>query len=107
MAYQLTVDDLELITEILEQHEAGTVMQYSGRGMYGDQCLGIVTEDEASTFLILGLEFAGASYRSLGFTLIGSGVRTDSMGRDSVVVYFPRVTMPAGYVAEEDEDSDS
>jgi hypothetical protein len=105
MSYQLTANDLELITEILEQHDVGTVMQYSGRAMYGDQCLGIVTEDEASTFLILGLELAGASYRSLGLTLSRSGMRTDSMGRDSVVVYFPSITMPEGFV-EEDEDSD-
>jgi rhodanese-related sulfurtransferase len=34
-----------------------------------------------------------------------SGMRTDSMGRDSVVVYFPSITMPEGFV-EEDEDSD-
>ena len=104
MTYQLTVDDLELITEILEQHEAGTVMQYSGRAMYGDQCLGIVTEDEASTFLILGLELADANAQTLGTILLRS-VRSDSMGR-AVVVYFPKVSMPEGFSEDEDEDSE-
>lgn len=105
MAYQLTVDDLELITEILDQHEAGTVMQYSGRAMYGDQCLGIVTDDEASTFLILGLELAdaGSDGVNLGRILLRS-VRADSMAGSSVV-YFPKVTMPEGF-SEDEEDSD-
>jgi hypothetical protein len=98
MTYQLTVDDLELITEILEQHDVGTVMQYSGRAMYGEQCLGIVTEDEASAFLILGLELADANAQSLAVILLRS-VRTDSMGR-AVVVYFPKVSMPEGYSAD-------
>jgi len=105
MAYQLTVDDLELITEILDQHEAGTVMQYSGRAMYGDQCFGIVTEDEASTFLILGLELADANAQTLG-TILLRCVRSDSMGRDSVIVYFPTISMPEGYSEEDEEDSE-
>lgn len=104
MTYQLTVDDLELITEILEQHEAGTVMQYSGRAMYGEQCLGIVTDDEASTFLILGLELADANAQTLGTILLRS-VRTDSMARSSVV-YFPKVSMPEGFSEDEDEDNE-
>lgn len=106
MGYQLTASDLELITEIMEDNTLGTVMQYSGRGMYGDQCLGIVTEDVASTFLLLGLELAGASHRSLGLELSNWSVQTDSMGRSAIVVYYPSVTMPAGYVAEEDEDNE-
>jgi hypothetical protein len=105
MTYQLTVDDLELITEILEQHESGTVIQYSGRAMYNEQCLGIVTEDEASAFLILGLELADANAQSLGTILLRS-VRTDSMGRDSVVVYFPKVSMPEGFSEDDEEDSE-
>ena len=107
MSYQLTKNDLDLITEIMTDNGLGTVIQYSGRAMYGDQCLGIVTEDVASTFLLLGLELAGASYRSLGSELLSWTVNTDSWGRSHEVVYFPRITMPAGYVAEEDEDSDS
>jgi hypothetical protein len=75
--------------------------------MYGAQCLGIVTEDVASTFMILGsaLADAGSQGEALTRKLLRE-VRQDSMGRDSAVVYFPSITMPAGYV-EEDEDSDN
>ena len=106
MAYQLTDWDLEQITNILDWNDAGTVMRYSGRAMYGDQCLGIVTEDEVSTFLILGSALTEAG--QVGVKLIAQllrSVRTDSMGRDSVVVYFPSITMPEGFV-EEDEDNE-
>lgn len=107
MAYQLTDWDLEQITDTLDMYEAGTVMRYSGRAMYGEQCLGIVTEDVASTFLILGSALAdlGKDGNALTRALLYE-VRQDSMGRDSAVVYFPSITMPEGYV-EEDEDSDN
>ncbi len=107
MSYQLTDWDLEQISDQLDMHEAGSVMKYSGRAMYGKQCLGIVTDDEASAFLILGsaLTEAGNAGRDLVRALLRSKVCHDSMGRDEVVVYFPSITMPAGYV-EEDEDND-
>jgi len=107
MSYQLTDWDLEQITDTLDIHEAGSVMEYSGRAMYGAQCLGIVTEDVASTFLILGSSLADAGSKGQALTrALLYDVRQDSMGRDEAVVYFPSITMPAGYV-EEDEDSDN
>ena len=50
---------------------------YSGRGMHGDQCWGIVTSDIASV-----IETAG------GHGLFGA--KTDSMGLKSIV-YWPRI----------------
>ena len=107
MSYQLTDWDLEQITDTLDMYEAGSVMEYSGRAMYGAQCLGIVTEDVASAFMILGSALAdlGNDGNALTRKLLRE-VRQDSMGRDSTVVYFPSITMPEGYV-EEDEDSDN
>jgi hypothetical protein len=106
MSYQLTDWDLEQITDTLDMYEAGSVMEYSGRAMYGAQCLGIVTEDVPSAFMILGSALAdlGNDGNALTRKLLRE-VRTDSMGRDETVVYFPSITMPAGYV-EEDEDND-
>lgn len=107
MSYQLTDWDLEQITDTLDMYEAGSIMEYSGRAMYGAQCLGIVTPDVASTFMILGSALAdlGNDGNALTRKLLRE-VRTDSMGRDEIVVYFPSITMPAGYV-EGDEDSDN
>lgn len=107
MSYQLTDWDLEQITDTLDMYEAGTVRRYSGRAMYGKQCLGIVTDDEASAFLILGstLTEAGNAGRDLVRVLLRSKACHDNMGRDEIVVYFPSITMPAGYV-EEDEDNE-
>jgi hypothetical protein len=106
MSYQLTDWDLEQITDTLDMYEAGSVMEYSGRAMYGAQCLGIVTPDVASAFMILGSALAdlGNDGNALTRKLLRE-VRTDSMGRDETVVYFPSITMPAGYV-EEDEDNE-
>lgn len=107
MSYQLTDWDLEQITDTLDRHQAGSVMEYSGRAMYGKQCLGIVTDDEASAFLSLGsaLTESGSAGRNLVSVLLRYKACHDSMGRDEIVVYFPSITMPAGYV-EEDEDND-
>ena len=62
-----------------------TVRQYSGRGMYGKQCLGITVSHRTSPFEV-GL--AIGSYDELVDLFVGQRVETDSMGR-GMVIYFP------------------
>lgn len=80
---------------------------YSGRGMYGERCLG-VTIDRDSNHNIL--EFVAALVHELSamddedaeeaLDFIKSAINSDSMGLGSVV-YFPRVRWQ-----DEDEDED-
>lgn len=103
MSYQLTNEDLEQIQETLDTYYAGTVIRYSGRAMYGDTCLGIVTDNVAKTCLKLGA-LHGDSDTDLSVQLLRQ-VRTDFYGQGEVV-YFPYVILPAGFVTEEDEDNE-
>lgn len=60
---------------------------YSGRGMYGAGCFGIVAEDVAEVVPILRKALGAEAAMDLL-----EGTVTDSMGRD-IIVYFPSVTV--------------
>lgn len=78
---------------------------YSGRGMYGSNCLGIVTDNHLILMFELGemsyeikSEDADYEYNSDNHELIklltncSSNICQDSMGRSSIV-YFPNVVL--------------
>lgn len=94
--------DFNTLIEIIE--EAGyTPYSYSGRGMYGDRCVGFTVDKDIGIFraianliresIFLDNCSNGEHYRSDQLlTAIELGnVKTDNMGLDTVV-YFPRVT---------------
>jgi len=99
---------LQKLIECNESDLASSLRSYSGRCMYGADCLAL---DGDLSYIISNL-MATALYEGKKFTdtekdeIINalSGVRTDSMGRGSVV-YFPGVDFVSGEDAE-DEDSD-
>jgi hypothetical protein len=70
---------------------------YSGRGMFGDSCLGIAHETIGELLdLVLALDHAGEELDWL------SGARQDSLGR-AMITYFPRVTVTGAPDTEEDD----
>lgn len=76
---------------------------YSGRGMYGDRCLAIVTDNPVDTVLCLVQEAIGSLDPEETAEIVEalSNSRTDSMGR-SAVIYWPHLSdLP------EHNDSDS
>lgn len=94
----LTISN-ELLEEIAQEVDGSTRTDYSGRGMYGSTCVGIV----ASDLLQLGAAIARVveDNDELRDELL-SNSRTDSMGYDTIV-YWTRVTCND---APEDEDED-
>lgn len=60
-------------------------MSYSGRGMYGRQCVGVSAESPFEVGVALGLAL-GEEARDLR-------VASDTLGRDTVL-YFPGVAWP-------------
>jgi hypothetical protein len=104
---KLTQEEYETLQECLEVD--AEIRRYSGQAMYGEECLAIVSEDEAKTFLLLGImlsEHDSAEANTLAEMLIRAEFRGDSMGRDSAVVYFPSIQLPDGVLAEDDEDEE-
>lgn len=109
MTYQLSNWEVETIKDNLDVNDSGTIMSYSGRFMYGKECLGIVTSDVPKTFLLLGSSLAhqGGRAHDLLTELSDTWIREDSMAHDTVV-YFPDIALPDDFVdpddvSEEDE----
>jgi hypothetical protein len=63
------------------------IRSYSGRGMYGEECLGIVFNDSRDAYGFF-VELAAEDYDTA--ELLARKAREDSMGT-SVIVYFPGV----------------
>lgn len=75
---------------------------YSGRGMYGKTCVGFVVENGAELRTVA--ELVGNEedeYTRAELVILFRQARTDSMGRDSTIVYFPRVRLEDVPVAQE------
>lgn len=106
MKYQLTDWDVETIHDVLDYNDLGTLRGYSGRAMYGEECLGIVTGDVGKTCFLLGALIAriGGRGNDLLEGLQNSSIRTDSMGKDNEVVYFVGVSLPASFTDKSDEE---
>jgi hypothetical protein len=79
---------------------------YSGRCMYGENCLAVTTDSasEAATVILDVVQACaenGSAEDVLELVAKLRGSRTDSMGRSRVVVYWPDIKMSE---AEDDED---
>jgi hypothetical protein len=88
----------ELLKDISQEVYGNVRTDYSGRGMYGDTCVGIVVSD----VLELGAAIARFVEDEELREELTINSRTDSMGMDTIV-YWTRVTCDD---ADEDEDED-
>lgn len=107
MSYTLTNWDVETLRDNLSANETGTVISYSGRFMYGKECLGIVTDDVAKAFLLLGsgLAYGGGKSSNLLEELSSTWVRQDNLA-DDTVVYFPDIALPIDFVDPDDQEGE-
>jgi len=81
--------DFDTLSEIAEAVDGKTYANYSGRGMYGSTCAGIVLDD--SKMLQLGMAITDlVQDESLVNRLVG-GYSTDSLGYQTIV-YWQGVT---------------
>jgi hypothetical protein len=82
---------MEAALEIAEiDWDDTTIRNYSGRGMYGDECMAVVLDGDRDTF---------ALFAALGIELdddeaipMARSACQDSMGR-SIVIYWPRLRL--------------
>lgn len=78
------------------------VRAYSGRMMYGRECVGVEVDNVGQLFH-LGLELADAATDDERFALQKMYVAWDSMGMGTIL-YFPDVKWPEGRAESEAED---
>jgi methylglyoxal synthase len=96
---KVEMTETEKTEKLIEMLEDGglSVRPYSGRGMYGDECIGAVIDDqrEAMIFLVdLALDAEGRDERIL-VSRAARNVVFDSLGRDTIM-YFPKFEWPEG-----------
>lgn len=80
--------------------EADIRPDYSGRGMYGTLCIGIVADDTDDLMYRLGSHLAGSE---LGSIIADQRKDHDSMGLNEII-YFPNLQAPAEVLDECDCD---
>lgn len=98
----LSFEDMEKLEAIAENIEGSIYPDYSGRGMFGEKCVGITTDGSAD-LLTLGIELAetfGDKARD-----IARRASWDSMGLGQIV-YFRGVQAPEGWNKEEEAGDD-
>lgn len=87
--------------------EDTSVQSYSGRGMFGAHCLGIVCDSHAQLMFKLGLALGQAMQRDESAELesladaMAYGARTDNMGYQTVV-YWPNIKLDDDDLTDED-----
>lgn len=106
-----------IIGAYLQKHLTGKAMSYSGRNMYGEECLGF-TYDGYNSYLcdcidlVLGLDPDNKDLltpKTLGTFLTSSN--QDAMGRYDLIFYFTMLKFdpalsPANENKDEDDDDD-
>ena len=96
---------LELLREVYQDGNIEmSVRSYSGRGMYGESCIGVVLGDASAWTLALAL----ADLNNGNMDLFGlAAPREDSMGMGRVY-YWPHLKWPEGVkgFGEEEYDED-
>lgn len=83
-----------------------SIDEYSGRAMYGAQCLGIVTDRNPVAVMmrvVLGLWDCGED--DLAVWLAERDCRLDSMGLGTVI-YWPGIALPDGFVTDDADGED-
>lgn len=81
-----------------------TVRSYSGRGMYGTQCLGFEVDEYVSLLQVAADLIDSVSEDNMeALAQVLRESRTDSMGRGQIV-YFPHVEWQEEWDASEEDD---
>ena len=97
MTTTLSTDHIETIRDLVSDIDGAELRSYSGRGMYGQECLGIDMDSMADAF-----RFA-LMVQDEDLSVALSNPCFDSMGM-GIIVYFPNVEAPEGIDEDEDDD---
>lgn len=94
MPATLTTDKIEIIRQADMATDAQIYYDYSGRGMYGEECFGLTCDNpgQYATFLLVMAQFGEQELAEQ----LAEATRTDSMGFQTIY-YFP-----GWQIAEED-----
>lgn len=99
--HKLNNDQINAIEDAISYVDGDAEMySYSGRGMFGKQCLGINFNGMSDAFRFALL------IEDDRLAIVLSEPRFDNMGL-GIVIYWPNVEAPEGIGEDEDEDEDA
>ncbi len=98
---------IKLIEMINDNDGELTARSYSGRAMYGRQCVGVTCENMFAAIAAITASVDWTDDEDLMRDWLEALAETcsDSMGRDAII-YWPRIEWPAGMVERDDEEGD-
>lgn len=93
------------LIEIINDSGEFTARTYSGRFMYGRQCVGVTCENvfRALAAITEGVAAEDDADLMTAWVEILAGTKSDSMGRDEII-YWPRMEWPDDLPRQEEED---
>ena len=100
----LSNEQFDILADFADQFDAQIVSDYSGRGMYGQTCIGFITNYNNPNLFQLGFNLCSFIFNELANnndddnemlnelldTLSRCSASTDSMGLDTII-YFPTI----------------
>lgn len=81
---------ITVLKKILEKNDSHKLRSYSGRAMYGKECVGIVTDDLVPLVAEIAANVHEVSDGEYTHDDFFSNYRTDNMGIDTIL-YFPKI----------------
>ncbi len=89
---KLTPEQMQILLDFANDLEAQIRFNYSGRGMYGKECVGFITNMSVAVFCMkLAIILCQNHNQSILAVDLANNVKTDNMGKDTIV-YFPGIT---------------
>jgi hypothetical protein len=101
---ELTVEQVYDILSAADLEDKAFTNTYSGRGMYGEQCVGFDLDDH-NDIGMLSVSIVEVLGSDEGRKMV-ENTRTDSMGL-GIIVYFPRWTCAGWEETDDDWDDDN
>ena len=95
MKTRLTCEQLELLTDLCNDYNVEIRLNYSGRGMCGNKCIGFSFYEDTNEykFLMELTEYLLDNEQDILLNSLKSRICSDSMGRGTII-YFPYVKEP-------------
>lgn len=97
---------VEILREACDDLDSGArVRRYSGRAMYGKQCVGVDTNTSGHDIVAAAMLVAETDAEREDLADLFRDTKTDSMGL-GVIVYWPKAEWPADLDDEDDDEGD-
>jgi hypothetical protein len=83
---EISQEDFEIWASDADVKPKDVRLHYSGRGMYGKTCPGIVGNDSTLAKFLVHMAISGKDFHDAALAM-ADGISTDSMGKDTIYYF--------------------